>query len=381
MPNEQIYATSPKVLKWARLRAGFSIEEASKDFKKIELWEDEDQDVFPTYPQLERLSSAFKVPLAVFFFPEPPDLPPVNESFRTLPESEFYQIPPRIQLLVRKASAFQINLYELFDGQNPSKRLITKDFELEPNVDLSEITASVRDYIGVSIDKQISWNDVDIALKEWRNALLDVGVFVFKDAFRQSEYFGFSLTDDVFPIIYVNNSASKTRQIFTLFHELAHLLFDTSGLDFADQEYIKTLADEYKNIEVFCNKFAAEFLLPEHEYRDAIKGKEASEHRAELLARQFNVSREFIYRRFLDDGLIDQDVYLEAATRWSNQRVAPSGGNSYWSKISYLGREYIDIALRKYHQNQIDDTQLAEYLDSKPRHLETFEEYFLKGET
>ena len=53
-------------------------------------------------------------------------------------------------------------------------------------------------------------------LKAWRKTLLDVGIFVFKDAFRVDDYSGFSLYDDVFPIIYVNNSSAKTRQIFTL---------------------------------------------------------------------------------------------------------------------------------------------------------------------
>jgi len=42
-------------------------------------------------------------------------------------------------------------------------------------------------------------------------------VFVFKDAFRAEDYCGFSLFDPVFPLIYVNNSMPKSRQIFTLF--------------------------------------------------------------------------------------------------------------------------------------------------------------------
>jgi Zn-dependent peptidase ImmA (M78 family) len=34
--------------------------------------------------------------------------------------------------------------------------------------------------------------------------------FVFKDTFRLEGYSGFSLYDDPFPIIYVNNSSTKT---------------------------------------------------------------------------------------------------------------------------------------------------------------------------
>jgi transcriptional regulator with XRE-family HTH domain len=51
---------------WARTRAGLSVEEALVKFKKIQAWEEGVSS--PTYPQLEQLAEAFKVPIAVFFF-------------------------------------------------------------------------------------------------------------------------------------------------------------------------------------------------------------------------------------------------------------------------------------------------------------------------
>jgi hypothetical protein len=55
------------------------------------------------------------------------------------------------------------------------------------------------------------------------------------------------------------------------------------------------------------------------------------------------------------------------------------GGNFYNTKIAYLGREYIGLALRQYHQNRIDENQLADYLDVKPKNVSTLEEYFVSG--
>jgi DNA-binding transcriptional regulator YiaG len=49
---------TPALIKWARARAGISVEEASKTFKRIQAWED--GQAFPTYPQLELLADAFK---------------------------------------------------------------------------------------------------------------------------------------------------------------------------------------------------------------------------------------------------------------------------------------------------------------------------------
>jgi Zn-dependent peptidase ImmA (M78 family) len=120
--------------------------------------------------------------------------------------------------------------------------------------------------------------------------------------------------------------------------------------------------------------------VPEAAFRNAFAGLDPSERTAEILAARFRVSREVIYRKFLDRGLITEAVYNEAAARWADQRQAESGGNPYWTKIAYLGREYIALALASYHQNRIDENQLAEYLESKPRYVATLEEYLSRGE-
>lgn len=376
MVVEQIPIT-PDLVKWARERAGYSIPEAEKNFKKIKSWEA--GDAFPTYAQLEQMAGLFKIPISVFFFPEPPTLPPIEETFRTLPAAVLADIPRRIRLLLRKAKAFQLNLSELYQGQNPAQRLITRDLALQGAVNVDELASRVRDYLGISFAIQTSWASVDDALKNWRQILESVGIFVFKDAFRVPEYSGFCLYDEIFSIIYVNNSSSKTRQIFTLFHELAHLLFHTSGVDTIRDSYIRNLGQESRQIEVLCNRFAAEFLVPQAEYDKASSGLPSNEDTAAALAARFHVSREVIFRKFLDRGLISDEVYADAAARWAGQGKGGEGGNPYWTKIAYLGRDYIHQALSLYHQNLIDRNQLAEYLDWKPRHLDTLEDYFSRG--
>ena len=70
---------TPEVVVWARERAGFGLADAKKTFPKIAEWES--GRVAPTYRQLEDLSDKFKVPVAVFFFPDPPNLPSIEENF------------------------------------------------------------------------------------------------------------------------------------------------------------------------------------------------------------------------------------------------------------------------------------------------------------
>lgn len=376
MPREGI-PVNKHVIAWARQRAGLSQEEAAQKFARIAAWEAGTS--LPSYPQLESMAVEFRIPIAVFFFPQPPNVPPIQETFRTLPGAEFAQLPRRIQQLLRKAKAFQLGLHELTQGRNPAERLITRELVFTERMSVDAMAARVRTYLGVSLQQQAAWRNTDEALKEWRQSLHRIGVFVFKDAFREESFSGFSLYDDVFPIIYVNNSAATTRQIFTLFHELAHLLFHTSGIDPLDDQYFERLPKQPQHIEVLCNRFAAQFLVPKKAFDAAFAGHPATERTAEILAERFHVSREFVFRKFLDRGLVSQDDYRRAAQSWTKKKQDGSGGNPYWNKLLYLGRDYVALALSHYHQNRIDETQLAEYLDWKPKNVGMLEEYFVRG--
>ncbi|HEV2574280.1 ImmA/IrrE family metallo-endopeptidase [Methylocella sp. CPCC 101449] len=372
MPSEQIPIT-PAIVTWARKRAGFALADMEREFPKIAQWEVGDS--YPTYRQLENLSVKLKVPVAVFFFPEEPRTPPIEETFRTLPQAVLDRLPSRMKLLLRKAKALQLNLIELCGGRNPMPRLITRDLRFSPAESVVTMAREVREYLGISIDQQIAWLNDDSALKAWRDSLQKFGVFIFKDAFQAADYSGFCLVDNEFPIIYLNNSCSKTRQMFTIFHELAHLLFETSGIDSLSE--IEARPGQSRQIEVFCNRFAAEFLLPAAVFEQARRGLAASEETAQLLAARFHVSRESIFRRFLDRREISLRQYEEAAERWNNEGGEGAGGNYYNTKLAYLPRDYVALALAAYHQNRISEGKLAEFLDTKPRNLSTLEERFI----
>jgi Zn-dependent peptidase ImmA (M78 family)/DNA-binding XRE family transcriptional regulator len=376
MANEGM-PINKELITWARKRAGLTQDEAAQKFAQIAAWEDGTS--LPTYPQLEKLADEFKLPIAAFFFPDIPRLPPIRESFRTLPDAEFDQIPRQVRFLLRKAKALQLNLAEMTDGRNPADHLITRDLSFPSSTSIVRMANRVRDYLGVSLADQTQWANDDTALKAWRAVLQRVGVFVFKDAFRVGGYSGFSLYDDEFPIIYVNNSSTKTRQIFTLFHELAHLLFHTSGIDTVEDGYIPTLPEQQRRIEIICNQFAAEFLVPEAAFQQAMAGSDPSERMAEQLAQQFRVSRAVIYRRFLDRGWIDQAEYERATREWDAQKGEGSGGNWYLTQMMYLGRDYMALAFQQYYRNRIDDAQLGQYLDTKPKNIATLEDYFSKS--
>ncbi|MFM9846719.1 MAG: helix-turn-helix domain-containing protein [Hyphomicrobiaceae bacterium] len=382
MAGEQMPVT-PALVTWARERAGFSIEQAATRFKKIAAWEAGEGG--PTYPQLEDLADAFKVPVAVFFFPKPPKVPSITESFRTIPAAQLDKIAPRIRLLLRKAKAFQLSLAELNGGRNPAERQIIHDLRARLDMPAGDLAERVRDYLGVSIEEQRGWPSADVALESWRSAFAKVGVYVFKDAFKAISYAGFCLYDQQFPIIYVNNSAAKERQIFTLFHELGHLIFHTSGIDFRSDDLTPHLVGEARRIEILCNRFAGAFLVPDDALGEAMRGQVANETTARALARDFNVSWLVVYRRFLDLRLIDRNTYAAAQAAADAaqdvEREEGSGGNYYNTTMAYLGREFLGMAMREYYQNRITEAQLAEHLGVSLKNLSGIEDRFLKAQS
>jgi transcriptional regulator with XRE-family HTH domain len=59
------------LLRWARERAGFSLEELSRRFPHLADWEREA--ALPTMKQIERFAKANHTPIGYLFLPEPPE--------------------------------------------------------------------------------------------------------------------------------------------------------------------------------------------------------------------------------------------------------------------------------------------------------------------
>jgi len=374
------------VLKWARETSNMTIDEvAQKMGKKSEIirsWEEGIEK--PTYIQLEKLAyQIYKRPIAIFFFPEAPAIKDPKKEFRTFPDFEYENIPYTVMRIFRKAQAMQLNLDELYDGNNPAEEMILKSISISEDVEIDHLINEVRDLLDVNLDEQLEWGDAILALKHWRETFENNGIFVFKDAFNYDKISGFCLYNKEFPIIYLNNSMPETRQIFTLFHELAHLIFGVGGIDTLDDRFLGRLSPGDKQIEVFCNEFAGKFLVPDNHFDSQIYGCEINEEVISSLAKRYSVSREVILRKLLDRNIIDRRFYQEKAEEWieiaKESRRRGGGGNYYYKKISYLGNQYLNKVLEKYYTKKIDVHQVSDYLDIKINKIPTLEAYYMGG--
>lgn len=383
---EQMVGFNTTVLTWARERAGLSLEDVAnklhKDQDTIEKWELGEE--APTYVQLEKLAyEILKCPLAVFFFPTPPDEADLRKSFRTLPDSELAKLTHDTLLAIRYAAAMQISLYEINEGTNPADNIIFKNVKLGVGDDIRKACRSIRNFIGISVGQQKACSKYNDALKMWRDAVSRVGIFIFKRSMRQREISGFSIYDNEFPVIMVNNSNAFSRQIFTIFHELSHLLLGNNGITQTDTSYVFGLDKEEKAIEVFCNQVAAESLVPTDDFEQYIHLDPDNETVSEL-ANLYKVSREVILRKYYDVGKVNGEQYREIVFKWNAQLEGRGsangpGGNYYATKAAYLGEQYIRLAFNKYYSGGCSLEQLADYLDVKPNNVQRLEDYLMRG--
>ena len=339
--------------------------------------------------QLEKLAyELYKRPLAIFFLPSPPSELRPEAEFRALPDADLRRLSRDTVFLIRRARAYQASLQELFGGRSPNAEPIWKRVNLETSKSIADQAAAVRTALGVPPIGAIEWgaSDGDDALKLWRKAVEAGGVFVFKDTFKQREISGFCLADPELPVVMINNSTTKTRQIFSLLHELAHVLTNRRAISTFDDAPLARLAPSEQEIERFCNRIAAEILVPGQDFAVQVAGlprniEALTSDGFAALAERYRVSREVVLRRFRDADRVSQAFYEERKREWDSQRTEKegSGGNFYLTKGAYLSERLMSEVFARYGRRQITIDEAAEFIGVKPKQVDELESRFLRG--
>jgi len=382
-----IVSLTPSVLKWARESANMTTADVAARLKKavglIEAWESGED--APTYSQLETLAyEVYKRPLALFFMPAPPDEPKPRAEFRSLPDGDLSHLSRETAFLIRKARAFQSALIELYGDRNPVVEPIWRQVRVKLRGDVVQQAARIRQVLGVSLDDIARQGDDDSALKLWRRAIERGGIHVFKESFKQREFSGFCLWHPEFPVILINNSTTKTRQVFSLLHELAHVLCDRSGISRFDNRGIDELPQPDRAVERFCNALAGEILVPVADFAvvaGAFAPEKASDEQFAALAARYRVSRSVILRQFVERGAVTMDFYLAKDREWAGQlrKAGGAGGSYYNTQGSYLSEQFLREVVSRYTRRLLTKTEAADLIGVKPRNFERFEDLVLRG--
>ncbi len=381
---ETLSGVNGKIIQWAREYYNMSSEEAAQkigvDLEKYKDWEAGTD--YPTYAKLKKISDVFHKPSALFFFPVPPKIASPKGDLRTLPDAVVNRLSRNVILQLEKAKVYQLSLIELY-GERDS--IFMHRDEFPDSVDA--LCEFFRKKLEFPVAAQKARKSTKVVFEIYREKFYDIGIYVFKDSFRDNAISGLCVKDNRFPVIVINNSMSFARQIFTLFHELYHLISDTSGAEIIRDDFYSMLAENQSTIEHNCDSFANNFLVPLDDFRQELEKAPVDEKRIEDLAQLYSVSREAIMYKLLTLGKITssdysqlkETFYGEAIRSQGKKEGKKGGGNYYSTKLSYLGNQYTGEVFRQYFSGKISGVKAGEMLQSKVDHLPRLESVFFRG--
>ena len=194
-----------------------------------------------------------------------------------------------------------------------------------------------------------------------------------------SEARGFSLGNQPLPLVAVNGKDAPVARIFSLFHELTHVILRNTGLcDLHEYD-----ADQ-SSVEVYCNRVAAEMLVPEESLLRRVTDRpdrtdEWSDDELRELAGTFQVSREVILRRLLTMGFTSEAYYRQKRANmlaeYRSRSTTGGGFLPYYRRVLRdNGIAFTSLALSAYRNEVISSIELSRLLgDIKLQHIPAIE--------
>ena len=387
MPRGPDAIANPKLLVWARESVGLSIEEVAlkikKDAETIIKWET--GEAKPTVAKLRDLARIYKRPLAIFYLSKPPkSFKPLNDYRRLLGDVE-HHILPELRFAIRDAyerRELVIELYEEIESE-----ILSFPLKAKLNDDPEILAVKIRNILKADIKSQSGLREGQ-AFNYWRDKLENHGVLTFQAPGINTQHMrGFSISEFPFPVIVVNIK-DKYGRIFTLFHELTHILLHESGI--CDLRHISDLPLEKREVEILCNHVAGAVLVPKDILLNdevVIKresGGEWKDNEINLIARKFTVSREVILRRLLIFGKTSNDFYEYKREQYQKEFLQRQEKEKKQQKEIRIPRSvlipartghlFIRLILNSYYQDKITLNDVSDYFNVKIKHISKIEE-------
>lgn len=208
-----------------------------------------------------------------------------------------------------------------------------------------------------------------ITLDELKQALTEYNVLVF-EWILPWEVSGLSYRNG-FTVVIINYEHTKERKLFTLTHELAHILFHL-GRD-NQHTIVSMIASNREPLEKEANAFATELLIPEAKLTQIVEKMGSELKHTEILdslARWFNVSRQALFYR-----LVEKNVFTWQDKRFyftmQNEKITP-GPLRVKTIEEQVSPEFLRLAFKLYDEKKISAGKLKDWLFADRITLEQF---------
>lgn len=378
MPRKTLVVEAkPEILRWAIGSAGWKDEDISKKLKvsqkTLSGWFRGESN--PTLKQLEELAKVVKRPLAVFFLSEVPKEKPLPKDYRMLPEKAG-KFEKETILAIRRARRLQKISKELLENinANVNKQVPT----VQQTEDPKKLAEKYRIEFKFDEEKQKKLKTPYEVFNFLRDAIEEKNVIILQLSMPVEDARGFTLVDDSPPVIVVNSKDKIEARIFTLMHELGHVLLNESGISMPESTLFIT---NIESVERWCNDFSSAFLFPEtlakrefnRDMESIIETKTLNK-----LSRTYKVSKAMLLYNMLKLNFIIKQQYEAVLERYTPEILKPKekakkkGGFGLTADKKCLlekGQKFVSLVVNNVDKGFITHSDALDYLSIKAKSL------------
>jgi len=346
----------PKVLQWARKRASLEVVALAQKLKvsaaDVTAWEETG---VLRFTQAKKLAHVTYTPEGFLFLAEPPDDRLPIPDFRAISGAPLRHPSPDLLETVQTMQQRQAWMRDFLIEEGESELPFVGSRTTRDRIE--DVAADMRKTLGFAdgwADQEPTWA---AALQHLREKIEEAGILIVVNGvvgnnthrkLDPDEFRGFALCDSFAPLVFINGCDFKGAQMFTFGHELAHLWIGQEGV--SNVEVTKRPTSE---IESFCDRVAAEFLVPGQALKDCWREAQQQAEPYQFLACRFKVSSIVAARRALDMKLATYEDFLEFYRLYKDderrKRVSRSDGGNFWNTQnvrvgSYFGEAVVRAA-------------------------------------
>lgn len=358
-----------EIIEWVIKTSGWEVEEI---LEKLEI----SKNIYekwmkgldkPTLKQLELISWKTKRPLAIFFLDEIPQEKPVPKDFRLNPKQKG-KFDKKTIFAIRKARKLQSILKDF--GENNLGETI-KELNVDINNSPKEIALKLRERFKITEDLQRKIKDSWKFFRFLRERLEEEKVFNFQLSMSLEDARGFALSDDFPKVIVVNSKDIIEARIFTLIHELGHVLLGDTEIS------IPNFVDINKH-ERWCNEFASSFLLPLEIAKRIFEENDQNlveYNTLKTLSKKYKVSKSMLlYNMFKLKFItsLDYEEILDKYTKGDYSKIKSGGAGVSAEKkcLNELGTSFVSLVADNIDKKIITYSDALDYLSIKSRNFE-----------
>ncbi len=360
-----------QVVRYARTSLGLSVDDACKQLhiEAGELEAIEAGSEQPGIAMLKTMTKVYRRSLTFLLLAEVPHEKPLPRDHRTAGSVKLGQFHSKTILTVRKARTLALSQIDLLREMNLSVPNFHHSATLKD--DPKGLGQKIRQQLELHHLREDGVTDAQ-ALEHTIEAVSALGVLVYQLSLTQDGLRGFSIIDEEVPIIVLKRGGElPTAKLFTLFHELGHVMLGESGM-------CDLHAADGEAIEQWCNSFAAEALLPRPELRQHATvvqhlaeraGPEWAKGELANIAKGYHVGLEVVLRALLSEKLTTQQFYEEHHLKWKEKAFgrAKKGlkreDSTIKGKVQERGRAFVRLVFSAFDRERIGAIQASQLLD------------------